>query len=295
MNQLTLGIVGAGVIGSSLAQAVLDSGLDVVLHDNDPQALANAEQRMATERRMARLGGRRPAAEGTLTLATELSALAAADLVVENIVEDEAAKTEVHRRLDQVLAPRTVVAVNTSAVPVTSLALATDHPDRVLGAHFMNPVGLTTMVEAVRTPHTAPWAVEALRDLLARMGKSTVVVDDAPGFVINRCLMIFVNEAAALLDDGVASPLEVDRLFQGCLGHRSGPLRTADLIGVDTVVRTLEVLARQFGAEGARRPEGPQRPERFEPCARLRRMVADGHLGRKSGHGFFTYPELQTI
>jgi 3-hydroxyacyl-CoA dehydrogenase len=278
VNGHAVGIVGAGVMGSSLAQALVDRGIDTVLHDSDPDALRAAADRVGDGDRVTRLRRGAPQGpKGRLEYATSLHELAGTRLVVENITEDPAAKEKVHRELDAVLGADTVVAVNTSAIPVTGLALATAHPGRVLGAHFMNPVALSSMVEVIRTPYTTPEALTALREVAGLLGKDTVVVNDVAGFVINRCLMMFVNEAAALLDDGVATPAQVDQLFRGCLGHRTGPLRTADLIGLDTVALTLDVLAEHHG------------PERFTPSARLRRMVQEGHLGRKSGKGFYHY------
>lgn len=290
MNTTTVGVVGAGVMGASLAHALTARGIDTVLHDTDPAALDEAMHRIAAAGRLARLtGGAVPGQPGPARpahqahqarqarLTGELTELAGCDLVIENVTEDPAVKRSVHQRLDAVLPATTVVAVNTSAVPISDLALATGHPERVIGAHFMNPVAMSTMVEVVRTPYAAQWALDRLLEILGQFGKESVVVADAAGFVINRCLMIFINEAAALLDDGVATPQQVDRLFRGCLGHRTGPLRTADIIGLDTVVRTLDVLRDQYG------------PERFTPSDRLLRMVAAGQCGRKTGQGFYTY------
>jgi 3-hydroxyacyl-CoA dehydrogenase len=278
MTEATVGIVGAGVMGVSLAEALTARGVDTVLYDRDPAALRSAARRIAGARRLARLTATAPPARtGRLDHATAPAQLSGCALVVENVTEDAAVKEAVHRELDAVLPAATVVAVNTSAIPVSGLALATAHPERVVGAHFMNPVGSSAMVEVIRTPYAAPWALTRLDRLLAELGKESVVVQDVAGFVINRCLMMFVNEAAALLDDAVATPQQVDRLFRGCLGHQTGPLRTADIIGIDTIVDTLAVLSGHHG------------PERFTPCARLRRMVAAGHLGRKTGQGFYPY------
>ncbi|MEV0129720.1 3-hydroxyacyl-CoA dehydrogenase family protein [Dactylosporangium sp. NPDC050688] len=277
----TVGVVGAGVMGASLAHALTARGIDTVLQDTDPAALDEAMHRIAAAGRLARLTGAagpgRPGPARQARLTGELTELAGCDLVIENVTEDPAVKRSVHQRLDAVLPATAVVAVNTSAVPISDLALATGHPERVIGAHFMNPVATSTMVEVVRTPYVAQWALDRLLEILGQFGKESVVVADAAGFVINRCLMIFINEAAALLDDGVATPQQVDRLFRGCLGHRTGPLRTADIIGLDTVVRTLDVLRDQYG------------PERFTPSDRLLRMVAAGQHGRKTGQGFYSY------
>jgi 3-hydroxyacyl-CoA dehydrogenase len=284
MNTTIVGVVGAGVMGASLAHALTARGIDTVLQDTDPAALDEAMHRIETAGRLARLTGAgvngqpgQPGPARRARLTRELTELAGCDLVIENVTEDPALKQSVHQRLDAVLPATAVVAVNTSAVPISDLALATGHPERVIGAHFMNPVAASTMVEVVRTPYVAQWALDRLLAILGQFGKESVVVADAAGFVINRCLMIFINEAAALLDDGIATPQQVDRLFRGCLGHRTGPLRTADIIGLDTVVRTLDVLRDQYG------------PERFTPSDRLLRMVAAGQHGRKSGHGFYSY------
>ncbi len=271
-----VGVVGAGVIGSSVAHAVARAGIEVVLQDTSPEALAGARQAVATGERLARLRNG-PAELAPIAYTGRLAELAGCDLVIENVTEDIALKEEVHRALDEVIGPDCVVAVNTSAVPVTRLALATRHPGRVVGAHFMNPVALIDTVEVIRSEFADDDAVKGLQALLHRLGKDSVVVADAAGFVINRCLMMFINEAADLCDSGVATPAEADRLFRGCLGHRSGPLRTADLIGVDTIVRTLEVLARYYG------------PARFTPAPVLLRMIDAGRLGRKSGRGFYVY------
>lgn len=273
-----LGVVGAGVIGTSLAHAASRAGIPVVLHDVAPEALRASESAMGATERLVRLR-RGAAATAPVRRTTDLADLADCGVVVENITEDIDAKEAVHRAIDEILPRDRVIAVNTSAVPITRLALATEHPGRFVGAHFMNPVALIDTVEVVRTEYTDPGTLDRIQLLLKRIGKRGIIVADAAGFVINRCLMMFVNEAAALHADGVAGPAEIDRLFQGCLGHRTGPLRTADLIGLDTVVRTLDVLAHYYG------------PARFTPAPILRRMVDAGRLGRKSGQGFYTYAE----
>ena len=283
MSELTVGVVGGGVMGISLVQALITAGIDTVLTDNHPDVLASVPARLSAANRLARLSTGQAAVRcGHLETAQDIAALRACDLVIENVVESEVVKTHAHQRLDAVLSERAVVAVNTSAVPITGLALGTNHPERMLGAHFMNPVAASSMVEVIRTSYTAPWALETLDQVLDVLGKQAVVVSDAAGFVINRCLMMFISEAAALVDDQVATPQQVDRLFRGCLGHRTGPLRTADIIGIDTVVRTLDVLSAHYG------------PERFTAAPRLHRMVAEGRLGRKTGKGFYCYSDGET-
>ncbi|MGY1456427.1 3-hydroxyacyl-CoA dehydrogenase family protein [Streptomyces sp. SS8] len=270
-----VGVVGAGTIGVSVAHALARSGVPAVVHDIDSAALDRAPagiealERLATLRR-----GRRALAEVSVT--RDLSDLAGTSLVVENVVEDPATKIEVHTELGRVLPPSTVVAVNTSAVPIETLGKALGDPRRAVGVHFMNPVALIDTVEVVGTPSSGAGELAVVMDLLRHMGKKPVVVADHAGFVINRSLMLFVNEAIATLDDGVADARKVDQLFRGCLGHRSGPLQTADLIGLDTVRDTLLVLCEHYG-------------DRFAPAPLLERLVAQGRLGRKSGAGFYDY------
>jgi 3-hydroxybutyryl-CoA dehydrogenase len=275
-----IAVVGAGVIGASVAHALAERGLDVVLLDRDEAALDRARASIRAGIRLARLRRVGPAAQGDLLarvrFTTERGALESADVVIENVTEDLEIKLGVHRELDAVCANDCVIAANTSAISLAKLAAASRRPERLVGLHFMNPVPLTAMVEVVRGAHTSESTLARAAALLASMGKAFTVVNDAPGFVINRVLMPAINEAIAVVHEGTATAADVDRLFQSCLGHPMGPLRTADLIGLDTVLRTLEVLADDLGP-------------RCAPCPLLREMVARGLLGRKSGQGFFLY------
>ncbi|WP_410539964.1 3-hydroxyacyl-CoA dehydrogenase family protein [Streptomyces sp. KL2] len=274
-TQQPVGVVGAGTIGVSVAHALARSGTPVVIHDIAPAALARVHDAIADLERLATLRrGRRALADVSVT--GDLADLAGVSLVVENVVEDPATKVEVHTALGRVLPSSTVVAVNTSAVPIETLGTALGDPRRAVGVHFMNPVALIDTVEVVGTPSSGEEQLSTVTGLLRHMGKRPVVVADRAGFVINRSLMLFVNEAIATLDDGVADARKVDQLFRGCLGHRSGPLQTADLIGLDTVRDTLLVLREHHG-------------EKFAPAPLLERMVAEGRLGRKSGSGFYDY------
>jgi len=276
---MTVAVVGAGVIGRGVAQAVLQAGLRVVLVDRSRDALhqaATAIRRGLLADRLRRPGAG-PDAETLLTRLTctsDLGGAGAAALVIENVVEDPAVKADVYRRLDAVCPPATVFLANTSAIPIAALAAATRRPARVVGVHFMNPVALRPAVELVRGPETGDEAVRAVEELLDRMGKRAIQVGDAPGFVANRVLMLMVNEAARVLDEGTAAAETIDRVFTECLGHAMGPLATADLIGLDTVRATLLVLRDRLG------------DERFEPAPALTRLVAQGRLGRKTGRGF---------
>lgn len=278
-------VVGAGTIGTGVAQAALEAGCGVVLIDHREEALGAA--RTAVRRgllagRLRRPGGGGPepgALLERLHTTTDLERAAGASVVIENVVEDRAVKAGVFRRLDAACPPGTVLAANTSAIPIAALAACTTRPERVLGIHFMNPVALRPAVELVRGPATGDAAVAAVEALLARMGKRAISVGDAPGFVVNRVLMLAVNEAARVLDEGTAPAETIDRVFTECLGHAMGPLATADLIGLDTVRDTLLVLRDALGEE------------RFAPAPLLERLVARGCLGRKTGRGFHAaYP-----
>ncbi|MGX2997524.1 3-hydroxyacyl-CoA dehydrogenase family protein [Streptomyces sp. JNUCC 64] len=276
----TIGVVGAGTMGVGVAQCFAAAGHPVVVVDPDGAARADGPRRLASWDRAARLlrpGAAAPAA-GRVTWAEKPSALSGADFVVECAPERMPVKEAVFRELDAVCPPGTVFASCTSAVPVARLASFTGRPARVIGTHFMNPAPLTDTVEVVRSAHTSAHTLALTLDVLARLGKKGIVVNDGPGFVTNRVLMLTVNEAAAVVAAGTADPDTVDRVFQDCFGHATGPLRTADLIGLDTVVDTLDVLREHTG------------DERFRPTPLLARMVAGGDLGRKSGRGFHSYP-----
>ncbi|MFD9637827.1 3-hydroxyacyl-CoA dehydrogenase family protein, partial [Streptomyces violascens] len=218
-----------------------------------------------------------PGAESLVTWSAELADLAAARLVVECAREDEDIKEGILRELDRLCGAETIFASNTSCIPVGRLGSFTGRPDRVIGTHFMNPAPLKDAVEVIRAPETSDLTLERTEGFLAHIGKHALVVRDAPGFVTNRVLMLTLNEAAAVLGEGTADAETVDRIFQDCFGHPMGPLRTADLIGLDTIADSLEVLRRHTGED------------RFRPCPLLSRLVAEGRVGRKSGSGFYTY------
>lgn len=277
MTPPTIGVLGAGVIGASVAHAAAAAGYAVTLVDSDPAALDTARAAVRRHQRLATLLGAAAAPAPDIRPSTDLAALSGVDLVVENTTESEEAKRALYPELEKVLAPGTTIAANTSAVPIGRLAEQLADPGRVVGVHFMNPVDRIGMVEVVRGADSSDAAMRDVDLMLRRLGKEAVVVRDAPGFVINRVLMPVVNLAAAVVADGVATPSQVDDLFKGCLGHTSGPLRTADLIGIDTVVRTLEVLHDHYGTD------------EFATHPALRRMVDQGLLGTKSGRGFYSY------
>ncbi|MFD1935535.1 3-hydroxyacyl-CoA dehydrogenase family protein [Nonomuraea mangrovi] len=280
-----VGIVGAGTMGVGVAQCAAEAGHQVVVVDSDPAALAAGPVRLRDGIRMSRLLGRTPlepkGAAERVRWVRDPAELHEAGFVVECVRERIPVKEAVLRRLDEVCPPETVFASCTSAVPITLLASYTNRPDRVIGTHFMNPAPLKDAVEVIRSPLTGAETLRRTTELLGTMGKEAIVVGDAPGFVSNRVLMATVNDAARVVQEGTADAAAVDRIFQECFGHAMGPLRTADLIGLDTVVDSLHVLLECTGDKG------------FEPCELLAELVAEGRTGRKSGRGFHTYRTIQ--
>jgi 3-hydroxybutyryl-CoA dehydrogenase len=276
-----VGVVGAGVIGSGVAQLFAQTGHDVVLVDIRGEALESARRAIAKNLKMAMLLHKDridPAAVlARLTVSQEIGVLAGADFVIENITEDWDLKRHVHEELDAIVAHETPIAANTSAIPITKIASANSHPRRIAGMHFMNPVPLMPMVEIIRGSHTSEETIASAQALVAQAGRQSIVVNDSPGFVTNRVMMLMVNEAMFLVHEGVAPAQDVDRLFKTCFGHKMGPLETADLIGLDTVLRSLDVIYAELN------------DSKYRPCPLLKRMVYAGTMGRKSGKGFYDY------
>ncbi len=278
----TVGVVGAGVMGTGIAQSLAEAGHHVVVVDVSEEPLA----RVATEVRkglsMSALLGKRPSRPAdeivaSIETTTDYGRLSDAGYVIENTTEKVEVKEEVYPRLETVCAPETIFAVNTSAIQIARLAELTRRPDRVVGMHLMNPVPLKPTVEVIRSVHTSEETIESTLALLRTMGKEGIVVNDSPGFVSNRVLMLTVNEAIAVLADGVAPAEDIDRIFKTCFGHKMGPLETADLIGLDTILNSLVVLRDSFG------------DAKYEPHPLLVKKVDAGDLGRKTGRGFHEY------
>ncbi len=272
-------VVGAGQMGAGIAQVVAASGREVLLYD----AVAGATERAreAMRRSLAKLaerGGPEPEAVlQRVTTVTRIEAATDVDLMVEAVVEDLAVKQTVFRDADAALADRAILASNTSSIPIASLAAATGRPERVVGMHFFNPVPLMRLVEVIRTPATSEETARAVVALARELGKEPVEVRDVAGFVSNRILMPFINEAVRALEDGVAGAEGIDTVARLGFGHPMGPLALADLIGLDTCVAIMEVLRAGLG------------DARFEPARLLREHVAAGRLGRKAGEGFYRY------
>jgi 3-hydroxybutyryl-CoA dehydrogenase len=269
-------VVGAGQMGGGIAQVVAASGRRVSLYDALPEAVELARGTMhASLLKLAAKGG--PDPEETLARVAGVDELVPADLMIEAVVEDAVVKEEVFRRADAVLPPHAILATNTSSIPIASLATVTGRPDRVVGMHFFNPVPVLRLVEVIRAESTSDATAAAIVALARDLGKEPVEARDVAGFVANRMLMPFINEAVSALRDGVAEAEAIDTVAKLGFGHPIGPLALADLIGLDTCVAVMEVLRRGL------------RDEKYAPCPLLVEHVEAGRLGRKSGRGFYAY------
>jgi 3-hydroxybutyryl-CoA dehydrogenase len=270
-------VVGAGQMGGGIAQVVASSGRRVSLHDAAPGAVERGLETMrkSLTKLAEKKGGADP--DEVLGRVEPVDDLVAADLLVEAVVEDAAVKEEIFRRADEALPKAAILASNTSSIPIASLAAATGRPDRVIGMHFFNPVPVMALVEVVRAPTTSDETTAAIVDLARELGKTPAEASDSPGFVSNRILMPFINEAVYALQDGVAEAEAIDTIAKLGFNHPIGPLALADLIGLDTCVAIMGVLHQGLG------------DDKYAPCPLLREYVAQGRLGRKSARGFYSY------
>jgi 3-hydroxybutyryl-CoA dehydrogenase len=269
-------VVGAGQMGGGIAQVVAASGRRVSLHDAQPGAAERALETMRKSlAKLAEKGGADP--DQVLARVMPVEDVVAADLMVEAVVEDADVKLDVFRRADATLPPEAILASNTSSIPISSLAAGTQRPDRVIGMHFFNPVPVLKLVEVVRGRDTSDETARAIVELAEELGKVPAEANDFPGFVSNRILMPFINEAVWALHDGVAEAEAIDTIARLGFAHPLGPLALADLIGLDTCVAIMEVLQEGLG------------DDRYAPCPLLREYLSQGRLGRKAGRGFYEY------
>jgi len=269
-------VVGAGLMGGGIAQVVAASGRRVSLHDAQPGATDRALDAMRKSLgRLEEKGG--PPAQDVLARIAAVDDLVPAGLMIEAVVEDAEVKEEIFRRADAELPPDSVLASNTSSIPIGSLAAATRRPDKVIGMHFFNPVPVLKLVEIIRGRDTSDETAAAITALARELGKTPAVANDFPGFVSNRILMPFINEAVWALHDGVAEAEAIDTIAKLGFAHPLGPLALADLIGLDICVAIMEVLQEGLG------------DDRYAPCPLLWELVGAGKLGRKSGSGFYEY------
>lgn len=281
METFTIAVAGSGTMGGGIAQAAAQSGFRVLLYDIREDYLLSGEARIRErlQKRVAEGKLTREQQESILsriTTSTRLEDLSSARLIVEAVIEREGAKTALFSRLDGICPPETVFASNTSSIPITRLASATTRPDRFAGMHFMNPAYVMKLVEVVRGKQTSAATVDLITSTAQALGKTWVVVEDAPGFVANRLLMPMINEAAYCLQEGVATKEDIDTVMRLGANHPMGPLELADFIGLDVCLDILGVLETDLGGK-------------FSPCPLLQKMVDAGRLGRKSGEGFYDY------
>jgi 3-hydroxybutyryl-CoA dehydrogenase len=278
-----VGVIGAGVMGGGIAHNLAQTGHHVILIDISAEVLDRARENIKNALRFQRMfdkpGTREKPDEilARITCTVDYNALSKVDYIIENVTEKWSIKRDVYGQLDAVAPQDCIFATDTSCIPITKIGGVTHRPEKVIGIHFMNPVPMKQTVEVIKGWHTSAETLMTTKSLLAAMGKRGIVVNDGPGFVSNRVLMLTVNEAIFTVHDGTAEPEDVDLIFKHCFGHKMGPLETADLIGLDTILYSLEVLYENFS------------DSKYRPCPLLRRMVDAGLLGSKSGQGFYRY------
>ncbi|MFT5112630.1 MAG: 3-hydroxybutyryl-CoA dehydrogenase [Parasphingorhabdus sp.] len=282
MSIKTVGIVGAGTMGSGIAQAAALTGYDVIMQDISSSQL---ERGLAgISRSLGKLAEKEKIqpeeVSGSLsriTTETELAAFASVDIVIEAAVERMDLKLEIFRQLDSICRSDAILASNTSSLSLTSLAATSRHPERVIGLHFFNPVPLMKLVEVIRALQTSDQTYASAEALTKQLGKVPISVKDSPGFVVNRMLVPMINEAVFLLYEGIAGAEEIDEAMKLGAGHPIGPLALADMIGIDVCYFVMKILSDEFA------------DSKYRPCPLMKKMVNAGHLGRKSGKGFFDY------
>ena len=283
MNFSKIGVIGAGIMGTGVAVDLVLNDIDVVLVDVSTSILEKAQAEILKTIRVAPLL-RKTAPKlreadvlKKIHFTTAMKDVSDCQFIIENVTEDWEIKAAVYQELDEICAPTVCFGANTSCISITKIASLTKRQEQVIGIHLMNPVYLKDHVEVIRGFHVVDASIETVNQFMKQIGKSTIVVSDYPGFVSNRISHLFMNEAAFVVQDQVASPEQVDAIFKKCYNHKMGPLETADLIGLDTVVKSLNVLYESY------------QDSKFRCCPLLQKMVDAGELGRKTGKGFYKY------
>jgi 3-hydroxybutyryl-CoA dehydrogenase len=283
MKLQTIGVVGAGVMGTGVAQNLAHTNHNVILVDINTEILDKAKQEIKNNIRFQAFFQKKDKTAKPdeilrkIEFTTDYKLLENIDFLIENVTEKWDNKRQVYSLLDSICPADCIFAANTSAIPITRIASVTKRADRVVGIHFMNPVAMKLVVEMIRGYYTSATTIETSKIMLSQMGKECVIVNDSPGFVSNRVLMLTINEAIFLLQEKVAVAEDIDKIFKECFGHKMGPLETADLIGLDTILFSIEVLYENFN------------DSKYRPCSLLKKMVDAGLYGKKNGKGFYNY------
>ncbi|GMQ62968.1 3-hydroxyacyl-CoA dehydrogenase family protein [Vallitalea maricola] len=279
----TIGVIGAGTMGTGVAHSFALQKYNVILVDISKEILNQAKKNINRAMRFYKYIEKTEIKEpqevtmGRIQFTEDYQSLADCDLIIENVTENWHVKKEVYKKIDQICKEECIFGVNTSAISITKVGALTHRPDRVIGMHFMNPVPLKKMVEVIKGYHTSQETIITIRELMGDIDKECIVVNDSPGFITNRAMMIFINEAICSLHEQVATAEEIDTLFKTCFGHKMGPLETADLIGIDTILYSLETLYKSYN------------DPKYRPNILLKKMVDANLLGMKNGKGFYNY------